>query len=119
LNLDDEILLIQLTDSSANTYNAGSYEFLRVALVTGSTVTFTSHKTKWYGNGWRSDSNIGTGSGQIRVMLMRVPNYDNVTIVNGTLTASAFDGNKHGVIAFRVQGELSGSGLIHCKFARL
>jgi hypothetical protein len=46
-----------------------------------------------------------------KVMLVRVPNYNNVT-VNGTLTASAFDGNKYGVMAFRVKGELSGSGTI-------
>jgi RHS repeat-associated protein len=108
---DDEVMLIQLTDSSVTNYNAGNYEFLRVDSINGNTVNFTKPKTRWYGNGWRSDSNIGVGAGQFRVMLMRVPNYDNVTL-NGTMTASAFDGKKFGVVMFRVAGELNGTGLL-------
>jgi hypothetical protein len=111
LNSGDEILLIQLTDSSATNYNAGSYEFLWVESVNGTTVNFATPKKYWDGNGWRSDSNIGVGSGQFRVMLMRVPNYSNVT-VNGTLTANAFDGSKYGVVIFRVSNLLNGSGAI-------
>jgi RHS repeat-associated protein len=110
----DEILLIQLAGDSPTGYNAGSYEFLRVSAASGTTVNFSTSKTKWFGSGWRSDSNIGTGTGQIRVMLMRVPNYNTLT-VTGTLKANNFDGNKYGVTALRVQGSLLGGGLITVK----
>jgi hypothetical protein len=40
-----------------------------------------------------------------------VPNYQDVTI-NGTLTGNSFDHYKHGVLAFRVAGALSGAGVI-------
>lgn len=42
---------------------------------------------------------------------MRVPNYNNVT-VNGTLTGNPWDGGKYGVVVFRVNGTLSGTGSI-------
>lgn len=110
----DEVLLVQLAGDSTTSYNSGSYEFLRVASVNGTTVNFSTSKTKWYGYGWRNDLNIGTGTGQIRVMLMRVPNYNNVTLSgsNAKLTANSFDGNKYGVVVFRVFGQLTGSGVI-------
>ncbi|WKZ38421.1 MAG: RHS repeat-associated core domain-containing protein [Anaerolineales bacterium] len=111
LNPGDELMLIQMTDTGAAGFNSGSYEFLRLASASGNTVIFTASKKYWYGNGWRSDANIGTGSGQLRVMLIRVPNYEDVTI-NGTLTASAFDGNKNGLVVLRVAGSLSGTGTI-------
>jgi hypothetical protein len=44
-------------------------------------------------------------------MLIRVPNYENVT-VSGTLTSNAFDGYRYGVVAFRVHGVLTGDGTI-------
>src|SRR5690606_34123493 len=110
LSPGDEVLLIRLARGGGPTAdNSGSYEFLRVNSVNNNTVTFTTQKTKWYGNGWRSDSNIGIGSGQIRVMLIRVPNYENVTINgNGKIIASPYDGYKYGVVAFRVSGTLTG-----------
>ncbi len=43
---------------------------------------------------------------------MRVPNYNNLT-VNGTMTGAAWNGTRFGVLAFRVAGELSGTGAIH------
>jgi hypothetical protein len=48
-------------------------------------------------------------------MLMRVPNYNNVTI-NGTLTADGFDGLKNGVLMFRVAGTLGGGGTIDMNY---
>ncbi|HET9912421.1 MAG TPA: LamG domain-containing protein, partial [Anaerolineales bacterium] len=111
LQAGDEVLLINLQGVPGATYNTGTYEFLRVDSLGTNYVQFATMKLHWYGAGWRSDSNIGTGAGQQRVMLMRVPNYDDVT-VNGTLTGSAWDDNKYGVIAFRVNGTLSGNGAI-------
>lgn len=66
----------------------------------------------WYGDGWRSDNNVGTGTGNQKVMLQRVPNYNNVT-VNGTLSSNPWDGNKYGVTVFRVANNLTGSGSIN------
>ncbi len=107
----DEVLLINLQGTTAYYENTGLYEFLRVESINGSIVYFTDPKVNWYGSGFRSDSNIGIGSGQQRVMLMRVPNYASVR-VDGKLTANAWDGNRFGVLVFRVNGELSGSGSI-------
>ncbi len=108
LNVNDEVLLINLQGSSASTLNVGRYEFLRVASITANTVYFSSAKIQYYGESQETDDNIGTGTGQQRVMLQRVPNYTNVT-VNGTLTAAAWDGLKGGVLALRASGTLSGS----------
>jgi hypothetical protein len=44
-------------------------------------------------------------------MLMRVPNYHNVTI-NGTLTANTWNGLLYGVVAFQASGTISGGGTI-------
>ena len=111
LNPGDEVLLINLQGTTSYYENTGAVEFLRVASVNASSVNFTTSKTKWYGGGWRSDNGIGTSAGQQRVMLMRVPNYDDVT-VDGTLTGSAWNGYKLGVVVFRTNGTLSGSGTI-------
>ena len=108
---NDELLLINLQGSSASTVNVGNYEFLRVSSVVGSTVYFGTPKVRFYGEGQADDSNIGTGTGQQSVIIQRVPNYGNVT-VNGTLTANSWNGSKGGVVAFRVNGTLSGSGTI-------
>ncbi len=91
--------------------NMGNFEFLKVGALIGDTVYFKTSKTGWYGANAGDDSNIGTGSGQQRIIIQRVPNYDNLTI-DGTLTASAFDGNKYGILVFRVAGTLSGTGII-------
>jgi RHS repeat-associated protein len=111
LNAGDEVLLINLQGTGYSTYNTGVYEFLRVASVNGSSVIFTAMKSRWYGDGFHSDANIGTDASQQKVMLMRVPNYSSLT-VNGNLTSNAWDGAKYGVLAFRVNGTLSGSGVI-------
>jgi hypothetical protein len=109
---NDEILLINLRSDSSVNYSVGKYEFLRIQSITGSTVYFTAPKTYWYGEGSYDDANIGIGSGQQRVVIQRVPNYNNLT-VNSTLTGNAFNGYRYGVIAFRVAGILSGSGTLN------
>jgi RHS repeat-associated protein len=111
LQAGDEVMLINLQGVPGATYNTGTYEFLRVASLGTDYVQFTTMKLHWYGAGWRSDNNIGAGTGQQRVMLMRVPNYHNVT-VSGTLTGTGWNKTRNGVVAFRVSGTLSGSGTI-------
>jgi RHS repeat-associated protein len=111
LGPNDEIMLINLKGNSTAFYNVGKYEFLRVKSVSGSTVRFFTAKSLFYGAGPFDDTDIGTGSSQQRVMLLRVPNYSNLTL-DGTITAKAFDGSRYGVVAFRVNGTLSGSGAV-------
>src|SRR5690606_4419287 len=74
----DEVLLINLQGTSSAFGNVGNWETLVVQSVSASTVTFSSAKTRFYGDA-SDDSNIGTASTQQRVMLQRVPNYDEVT----------------------------------------
>lgn len=112
LKAGDELLLINLQGVSANRYgNTGRYEFLHVASVGGALINFTTTKIGYYGEVGNFDTNIGIGAGQQRVILVRVPNYENVT-VNGTLTGSPWDGLKHGLVVFRVRGNLVGVGTI-------
>lgn len=110
LTTGDEVLLANLmgtTNADINP-NFGVYETLRIASVNGSRVTFKTNKRYYYGNGIADDTNIGTADGTQRVMLQRVPNYSGITVNNGgTLTASAFDGAKGGVLFFRVTGTVS------------
>lgn len=107
LSANDRVMLINLQADGTNLTNVGNYEFLVVSSVVTNTVTFTSNKTKYYGNGAVDDTNIGTATTTQRVILQRVPQYYNVTIQNGgTLTASGWDGVMGGVLAFYASGKV-------------
>ncbi len=108
LNPGDEVLLISLQGGSSNFANVGNYEIFEVAAVIAKRVLFTTVKKNFYGENAGDDSNIGTASSQQRVMLQRVPNYRNL-VVNGSISASNWDSDKNGVLAFKVSGTLSGS----------
>lgn len=113
LSSGDEVLLINLQGTSSYYTNVGNYETLKVASASGTTVTFTTNKTKYYGNGSSDDTNIGTASTNQRVMLQRVPQYSDVTIGSGaTLTANAWDGTKGGVLYFNASGTVTNNGTI-------
>ena len=101
---DEIILYCAKGYSGSDTTNIGNYEFLTVQSVdAGSyTITFTTNKEKSYGNGAGLDSNVGTGGSDMRVMVQRVPNYDNLTVNSSVnLYPSEWDGNKGGLMAFR------------------
>jgi RHS repeat-associated protein len=102
LKVGDELMLLNTQGNATYYTNVGNYEFVKVGGIVGNTVYFMGPKTKFYGEAMDNDSNIGINAGQQKVSLIRVPNYNNVT-VNGTLT---------GLLVFRVQGTLSGSGTI-------
>ena len=121
----DEVLLINLRGKSSAYGNTGNWETFRVASVTTNTVTFTTTKTKCYGdtNPCTSESGIGTGTGDQAVMLQRVPNYTTVTVNTGVNVApsawtvpsgsndSGAGGNgEGGVIFFRATGAVSVNG---------
>lgn len=109
----DEVLLINIQGTPAGHDNVGNYETFTVDSVNGSVISFQAAKTKYYGEGSTNDTNIGTTSADQKVIIQRVPQYDNVTIDNGyTLSANAFDGAQYGVIFFRVQDTLTVNGAI-------
>jgi len=108
----DEILLINLQGIASAYGNVGRYETLTIASLSGNVVNFTAAKTNYYGDGV-DDSNVGIQSTNQKVMLQRVPNYLNLTIASGvTVTASAWNGLKGGVMYFKVNGELINNGTI-------
>ncbi|MBX3047703.1 MAG: LamG domain-containing protein [Anaerolineales bacterium] len=109
LSPGDKVLIINLQGTSANSVNVGNYEALLVSNVVGDTVVFTTAKQNFYGNGAGNDNNLGIATNNQRVMLMRIPQYRNLT-VNGTLTVSAWNGVRVGVLAFEVQEMLNGTG---------
>lgn len=114
LTARDEILLINLQGISTNYANVGNHETLRIDSISGNLITFTQNKTKYYGNNTNDDSNIGTATTNQRVMLQRVPNYQDITIDSGiTLTADAWNGTKGGVLYFRANGTVTNNGTIN------
>jgi hypothetical protein len=113
LKMNDEVLLINLQGTAAANANVGNYETLRVASVSGSTVTFTGAKTKNYGSGAADDANLGITTTTQRVALIRVPNFSSLTVpASGTLTVDAWNGVKGGVLFVRITGALTVPGTI-------
>lgn len=113
LVVGDEVLIINLQGTSTYNANVGNYETLRIQSISGSLITFTTNKTKFYGNGAGSDdTNLGTSTINQRVMLQRVPNYTNVNIYN-SLTSANWDGIKSGVIFFKANGSVNLFGIIN------
>ncbi len=86
----DEILIIQVQGTGV-----GTYEFARLASVAGDTATLTRALGAAY-----------SSTGDNRAMVVRVPNYDNVSVINGgRLSANAWDGGG-GLLVFRARTEV-------------
>jgi flagellin-like protein len=93
---DDEILLIQMQNSSGG--EAGTYEFKRISSITGNDVTLTSPLDNSYYSG-SFDSVAATAS-----QIVRVPQYTSVSIDSGSsITAPAWDGYTGGIVVFRAE----------------
>jgi hypothetical protein len=98
----DEVMLINLQGGPGAVSRVGTYEFLRVSAVTGSTVAFGGTVANTYG----ASSNTSL-MGQV-IALVRVPAYSALTVRAGAvLTTAAFNGSTGGVLAFRVSGDLN------------
>ena len=97
----DEVLLINLQGDSTNYDNVGTYEFLKVESVSGTTLNFESAVSKVYGVSTNADL-----TGQ-KIIVQRVPQYNNVTVdATGWLTTSDWDGTQGGVLVFRAAGKV-------------
>jgi len=95
-SVDDEILLIQIQNSSGG--EAGTYEFKHISSIMGNDITLTSSLDNNYYSG-SFDSVDATAS-----QIVRVPQYTSVTIDSGSsITAPAWDGYTGGIVVFRAE----------------
>lgn len=94
LETGDEVLVVDIGGTSASPAT-GDWETARVASVSGSVVTLTGNLTNSYDGITHS------------VLVQRIPNYADVTLSNATLTTSAWNGSRGGVVAFRASGTLT------------
>ena len=89
---------------------------MTVDSVVGTTITFTTAVAKYYGDG-NNQNNIGTAITNQRVIIQRVPQYNNVTINNGvTVYANDWNHTKGGVLCLRVKGTLIQNGPINMDY---
>ncbi len=106
LAVNDEVLIINMQGTSGDNSNVGKYETARITSISTATLTL-NHALQ---NGY-------DGTTQ-KIMVQRIPNYTDVTVCTssgtptgcsgaGTLTASAWDGTKGGVIFFRANGTVN------------
>ena len=113
LNAGDDVLLMNVQGAPLEGVNVGVYEILQVLTVNGTLVEFSTPKARYYGTDVGSDDDVGTGANEQRVILQRVPNYNNVTLGEGaSATASAWNTTVGGVFAFRAKGHVWLGGTI-------
>ena len=103
LAVNDEVLIINLKDTSGDYTNVGNYETKKISAINANTITFTQSISNTYGN-----------AATQKIMVQRVPNYTSVTVSAGfNLTADDWNGTKGGVIFFRAKGTVTVAGTIH------
>jgi len=94
--VDDEILLIQIQNSSGG--EAGTYEFKHISSIMGNDITLTSPLD----NSYHSESFDTVDATAFQIV--RVPQYTSVTIDSGSsITAPAWDGYTGGIVVFRAE----------------
>ncbi len=92
----DEVILWDAQGSASGAGNAGVYEMLTIQSVIGSTVTFTTSVQNSYGAA--ADQDVAAQ----HVVLQRVPHFATLSVTSGsTLTTSAWDGTRGGLIFLR------------------
>lgn len=117
ISAGDTIILINLQGTPTNYVNVGNYELLTVNEINGSIITFTENKSKYYGDNENDDTNIGTSSSNQRVIIQRVPQFNDLTINNGvTVTANTWDGAKGGIVVFKVAGIFTNNGVVDVNY---
>jgi hypothetical protein len=101
--------LIKLQGSAESVANVGRLELLRVQKLAGKSVNFVSPALGHYGATEGRDDALDAAV----VLLQRVPNYSRLEVPDGArLTAAAWDGEKGGVLALRVLGDIVLDGSI-------
>ncbi|MDZ4217082.1 MAG: LamG-like jellyroll fold domain-containing protein, partial [Candidatus Gracilibacteria bacterium] len=101
--LEDEILIIQMQHST----NAGAYEFASISAINGTQITVSGGLTNNYYSGTFNTNPA------VAAQIVRVPQYTTVTVPVGTsIVATAWDGQKGGVVIFRATGDVTVGGAI-------
>jgi uncharacterized repeat protein (TIGR01451 family) len=112
----DLVLIMQMQDGSATTFtntasygggmssSVGSYEYARVASVSGSTLTLAKALTNTY-----SQVTPTTSIAKKSFQVIRVPQYVAASLSAG-ITALPWDGSSGGIVAFDVYNTLDFSG---------
>lgn len=96
----DEVMLVTANNPTIAA-NVGNYEFLTIAAISGTRVTFATPVTRTYGP--QNNSNLGDA----RVQMVRVPHYLDLTLDGVVLTVNPFDGDVGGYLPMRVRGALT------------
>jgi len=103
LSVGDEVLIVNLQGSFSNYADVGEYETHRIASIDGNTLNFSDGPLV---NGF-------DGTTQ-KIMVQRVPNYSSVLVSGGaTLTTSAWNGTKGGVLFLKSNGTFTVTGSIN------
>lgn len=98
----DTVLIIQMADDATADNSAGHYEYADVDAVAGNDLTFVANLSNAYTQDSPADD---------RTQVLKVPQYDNVTIEDGgVLTADAWDGFTGGVVAFSALSAVNFNG---------
>ena len=97
LTAGDEVLIINLMGTSGANSDVGEWETARIQSISVATLTLDHNLVNGY-----------DGTTQ-KIMVQRVPNYNDVTITtdNTDFVSSDFDGTKGGVMMFRADGTVS------------
>ncbi|MBI5359086.1 MAG: DUF2341 domain-containing protein [Planctomycetes bacterium] len=101
----DEILIANLQGSTGDYGNVGNCETRKITGIVSNTLTLEAALTRTFGD-----------SSTQKIMVQRIPNYTDVTVSSGaTLTATAYDGAKNGVLFFRASGTITVQGTVDMK----
>ena len=102
LAVNDEILIITMQDDNTSNNSVGTFEFKIISSISSNTLTFTESLLNDY-----------NASSTVKHQVIKVPNYNNVSISSGaTLTAHPWDGSTGGIVCFRATGQVNNSGNI-------
>jgi len=106
----DEILVIQVQDST----KAGNYQFVKDISVGSGHINFTTPLRNSYSSG------VFDQEGATVTMIVRIPQYTNVTIQDGAgIVAPAWDGYTGGIVAFKVQDTIRFLGDAHINVSEI
>jgi hypothetical protein len=94
----DQVLLHQTQKNGG--LSSGTYEMIAISGIAGSTITFNTNLQNGYSSG-TFDSSSG-----IVTQMVKVPNYNNVTLT-GQFNVPAWNGYEGGIVAFKVRDTLT------------
>jgi hypothetical protein len=102
LDAGDEVLIVNLHGSDDDHAAVGTWEFASVDSVSGTTITLEESLSAVFGESSNADLTDQS------VSIQRVPHYEDVTVYAAALlTTTPWDGEQHGVLAFRAAGTVT------------